>query len=158
MALLCPVCSGCPKCHMLACVCTHACVCPPVCPCVRFVGRATSITLWLFIKALLPGNLVAWQHEWGLPRVDFTQAQRERKQKENERAGRANPTSTFPPLCFSSAWLCSVTQCRLSLSKTAFETCSLAVHWKHIWTSSQAGKVSVSFCLWPAAQYHFANW
>lgn len=84
-------------CHTLSCVCTHACVCPPVCPCVRCVGRATSITLWLFIKTLLPGNLVAWQHEWGSPRGDFNQAQRERKQKEKGRAGHTSSTSSFPP-------------------------------------------------------------
>lgn len=74
--------------HMPHSVCTHACVCPPVCPCVQRVSRATSITLWLFIKALLPGNLVAWQREWGSPRGDLNQAKKKGEKTEGKRKGR----------------------------------------------------------------------
>lgn len=47
----------------------HAFVRPSV-PHAQRAGRATSITVRLFIKALLPGNLVAWQHWRGARRGD----------------------------------------------------------------------------------------
>lgn len=133
--------------HTLACVCTHACVCPPVCPCVRCVGMATSNQLWLFIKALLPGNLVAWQHQWGSPRGDFSLAQRERKHKEEEKG---SSTSSFPPSGFHLHGSAGVSRRSPLLSLNLTAQYGLPVHWrqlaiilKHIWTTHQAGNVSV---------------
>lgn len=78
--------------HMHACMCLSAC---PSQPCVCW--HSTCITLSLLIKVLLPGNLVAWQHECGSPRGDFNLAQRERKQRGKRKGRVISSTSGFPP-------------------------------------------------------------
>lgn len=92
-----PVCSG----------WAHACVCPPVRPSVRCVGAAASVTLSLFIKALLPGNRVAWQHECGSPRGDFTQTQKGEKTGVKRKGRTLVPRLAFHLLAF----ICMSLQC-----------------------------------------------
>lgn len=73
----------------------------PVRPAVRRVGSATCITLSPLIKSSLPGNLVAWQHERGSPRGDFSRVRGEGKQKGRRKGRSLAPTgaSHFLPLC-----------------------------------------------------------
>lgn len=77
----------------------------PVRPAVRRVGTATCITLSPLITSSLPGNLVAWQHERGSPRGDFSRVRGEGKQKGRRKGRSPTPTgaSHLSPLCLGGA-------------------------------------------------------
>lgn len=82
--------SGCMTCHTFWRLFAHMHVF------VRLSVPVFSVTLWLFIKALLPGNLVAWQHEWGSPKGRL---QPGRNRKENRRKEKGQDILA-PPLAF----------------------------------------------------------
>lgn len=144
--------SGCMTCHTFWRLFAHMHVF------VRLSVPVFSVTLWLFIKALLPGNLVAWQHEWGSPKGRL---QPGRNRKENRRKEKGQDILA-PPLAFH-LLVFSFFTLFLSLSGNAFLQFGSILKqvaitpWNTLWNPSQAGKVLMTFCLWPAAQYHSAN-